>query len=479
MTEVAAYKSDCTRCPCSVNTICHGVRDRVGPIWGKAAVLALLTWCLVSSAAGAEADNAPGQRKLDPRLPRYFVTKEREARWLTKELKLQVAPEIWEYFDAGSEGDWTRANELFDGISRQWREGDSRSAIAGPVLEAVLAYEGFTSMEMKFVEAFARDVINSIPRGSIYFGGTDPGRGLITTFVKSLPKADPFFVLSQNPLGDRTYLEYVRAMYGRRIHIPSDQEWKKAMDDYSEDVAARMKTGQLKRGETVFEGDDGKLKPQGTAAFMAVNALLAKIIFTENPNKDFYVEESFPIDWMYPHLSPHGLIMKINRKPLTTISEKMVQEDRAYWSAQTKRWIGGWLTNETPVKVLCEFLEDVYGQARLEDFKADEAYVMAGRGHSPRFLYGHLRLAQARVYEWQMDHATTSADKDRMRRELDFAYRQTIALFPEDVETIRRYVNLLRDQKRTDDARQVLEAGQLTNPRSKRLQQLADELEEN
>ena len=73
----------------------------------------------------------------------------------------------------------------------------------------------------------------------------------------------------------------------------------------------------------------------------------------------------------------------------------------------------------------------------------------------------------------------TGANKDRMTRELDFAYRQTIALFPEDLETIRRYVNLLRDQKRTDDARQMLEAGQQINPRSKRLQQLADELKEN
>jgi len=73
-----------------------------------------------------------------------------------------------------SKGDWTTANILFDGIIRKWRQGESRSAIAGSVLEAVLAYEGFSSMEMKFVEAFARNVIDSIPLGSIYFGGSDP-----------------------------------------------------------------------------------------------------------------------------------------------------------------------------------------------------------------------------------------------------------------------------------------------------------------
>jgi hypothetical protein len=53
---------------------------------------------------------------------------------------------------------------------------------------------------------------------------------------------------------------------------------------------------------------------------------------------------------------------------------------------------------------------------------------------------------------------------------------RSIALFPEDVETIKRYVNLLRDKKRTDDARRLLEAGLRINPRSTRLQELAEEM---
>jgi hypothetical protein len=94
-------------------------------------------------------------------------------------------------------------------------------------------------------------------------------------------------------------------------------------------------------------------------------------------------------------------------------------------------------------------------------------------------MYGHLRLAQAHVYEWRMNHATTPVEKERMLRELDFAYRQTIALCPEDVEAARLYVNLLRDQRRMDDARRMLRASRQLNPRSKRLQQLAEELKEN
>jgi hypothetical protein len=439
-------------------------------------IVVLLAGCLGGRAVGAEAGNAGGQRRLDPRLPKYFTTKEREARTLAKELKLQVAPEVWDYFDAGRKGDWTAANKLFAGISRQWRQGENRSAIAGPVLEAVLAYEGFSGMEMKFVEAFARDVIDSIPPGSIYFGGTDPGRGLVTAFVRSLPEAKPFFVLSQNPLADRTYLDYVRAMYAQRLSIPGDEDLTKAFDDYVADAEVRMKANKLKPGENLEEDENGKLKPKGNVAFMEVNALLAKMIFDRNPRQEFYIEESMPMDWMYPHLSPHGLILKINRQPPGSFGEKVVQENRDCWREQTKRLIGDWLTNETPVNVVCDFLEEVYGQSLLDGFKGDQDYVMPRRGGNVQLLYGHLRLGQAHVYEWRMNHATTPTEKDRMMRELDFAYRQIIALSPADVETVKRYVNLLRDQKRLDDARRMLKAGQMINPRSKRLQALAEEM---
>jgi len=434
-------------------------------------VVVLLAWCGLSF--GGELGD---QRKLDPRLPRYFATKEREARTLARQLNLQVQPEVWDYFAAGAREDWRAANKIFDGISRKWRQGENNSPIAGPVLEAVLAYEGFTSMEMKFAESFARDIIDSISPGSVYFGGTDPGRGLVTAFVRSLPEAKPFFVLSQNPLGDATYLAYVRAMYGQRLYIPSHDDWRKAMDDYAADAKSRREAGNLKPGETVVEDDAGKLKPQSSVAWMEVNGRLAKLIFERNPRHEFYIEESTPMDWMYPLLSPHGLILKLDRKPLATFNDKILKADRECWREQTKRWIGDWLTNETPVKVLAEFLEDVYGQMILDGYKGDKDYVIASRGHNGQTIFGHLRLGQVHVYEWQMNHASTAEGKRRMLRELDLAYRQSIALNPYNVETVKRYVMLLRDQQRLDDARRILKAGRTINPRSTRLEELAEEL---
>ena len=54
---------------------------------------------------------------------------------------------------------------------------------------------------------------------------------------------------------------------------------------------------------------------------MNINGLLTKVIFDHNPKNEFFVEESFPLDWMYPHLTPFGIIMKINRQPLPALTE--------------------------------------------------------------------------------------------------------------------------------------------------------------
>ena len=64
---------------------------------------------------------------------------------------------------------------------------------------------------------------------------------------------------------------------------------------------------------------DGKVQVSGQVAVMGINGLMTKVIFDRNPDREFYVEESFPLDWMYPYLEPHGLIMKLNRQPLAQL----------------------------------------------------------------------------------------------------------------------------------------------------------------
>ena len=83
---------------------------------------------------------------------------------------------------------------------------------------------------------------------------------------------------------------------------------------------------------------------------MAINALIIKDLFDKNPDREFYIEESFPLEWTYPYLEPHGLIMKINRQPLPELSETTVDADRKYWRNLANGMIGDWLTEEQPCK---------------------------------------------------------------------------------------------------------------------------------
>jgi hypothetical protein len=74
---------------------------------------------------------------------------------------------------------------------------------------------------------------------------------------------------------------------------------------------------------------------------MAINGLLTKVIFDKNPDHEFYVEESFPLDWMYPYLTPFGIIMKINRQPLAEITEDVVKKDHDKIKPYGDHWDDG------------------------------------------------------------------------------------------------------------------------------------------
>src|SRR5205807_532054 len=98
---------------------------------------------------------------------------------------------------------------------------------------------------------FGREIIDSIPRGSIYFGGTDPGRFIISALSESHREGRPFFTLTQNQLADQTYLEYLRDMYGQKLQIPTNDDLQRVFQDYLADAQQRMKDGKLKPGEDV------------------------------------------------------------------------------------------------------------------------------------------------------------------------------------------------------------------------------------
>src|SRR5581483_836447 len=116
------------------------------------------------------------------------------------------------------------------------------------------------------------------------------------------------------------------------IYIPSPEDSEKAFRDYTEDVARRQQLGRLQPGEDVHVDDAGRVSVSGQVAVMMINGLLCKVIFDKNPTNEFYVEESFPLEWMYPYETPYGIIMKINRQPLQSLPEDVLKRDHEFWN---------------------------------------------------------------------------------------------------------------------------------------------------
>jgi hypothetical protein len=409
----------------------------------------------------------------------FFSDKESQARALAEKENREQAPEIWDFFDAGQSGDWGTVADVYRKLRRgayqyEGTRKDPRleTVVWQPLNEAFGAYDQCANMEESYVNLFGREIVESIPRGSIYFGGTDPGRWIATLFCKSHADADPCFVLTQNALADGLYLKYLGWMYGDRMVTPTDADSKKSFDEYLAEAKERLKNGKLQPGENVKEVD-GKMEASGQVAVMAINARIAKRVFDANPDREFYIEESFPLDWMYPHLSPHGLIMKINREPLVTVPDDTIRRDRDYWTRLTGRAVGRWLKPETTMQALCDFATTVFENQQMDDFEGDEKFV---RNAYACKTFSKLRSSIAGVYAWRAKNSKSSDEKQRMTKEAEFAFQQAFALCPYSPEAVFRYSNLLVEQGRRKDALLLAETAEQIDPRNKSLGKLVGEL---
>ena len=425
-------------------------------------------WSLKRSAASAQ-------------LKSFVAEKEAQADAAARAEGTNMLPEYRTLFAAAAKGNWPTIHSTFHNLSlrapQYEHRGPSDERLTGTqwaaVLETYGTFEAFVPGDDKYCVAFGRDIIDSIPPGSIYFGGTEWGRFLVTALCKSHVNADPFFTLTQNALADGGYLAYLRGMYGDKIYIPTDTDSQQCFGDYSADVQRRSQQNKLKPGESL-KMVNGKPQISGQIAVMEVNGLLAKVIFDKNSNREFYVEESFPLDWMYPHLEPHGLIMKINRQPLSELSDDIVSQDHDYWTKYVTPMIGGWLNDDTLVSEVAAFAEKVHLRHDLSGFTGDPRFVQNDYACK---TFSKLRSSLAGIYMWRLDQAVGEEEKDRMARAADFAFRQAWALCPTSPEAVFRYVNFLLKQKRNSDALLVAATCLKLDPNNFQVKNLVSQLQ--
>lgn len=278
--------------------------------------------------------------------------------------------------------------------------------------------------------------------------------------------------------------------------ISSPEASQKCFQEYLKDAEIRAKHDQqnpnaprrLRPGEDVKVVTDSggmqRVQVSGQVAVMAINGLITKDMFDKNPGNEFYVEESFPLDWMFPHLTPFGIIMKINRQPVPELTDEVCQRDHEFWAQFSSRLIGNWITYDTTVKDITDFARRTYLQHNYKDFKGDLKFA---RDDQAQKAFSKLRSSIGGVYAWRlglMSGAPTppqylpknTTEQQRMLKEAEFAFKQALAFCPYSPEAVFRYVQLLLALNRVGDALLIAETCLSLDPFNAQVEGLVNSL---
>jgi hypothetical protein len=405
----------------------------------------------------------------DPDIARFITAKSNQVYLATRDVGAPVPPEVWKMFAAASSGDWKSSTDLLRAISTNYH-ANAAHRLAPEVWFRVQDVGGFCELlatnNLKFIRLFADEVFKVVAPGSIYFGGTDPGRFVITALSLSHEEGQPFFTLTQNQLVDAEYLTYLRGLYRQQIKLPDDAMVKQAFDEYLADATRRLQHDQqfpdepkqVTPGENI-QTVNGRAQISGQTAVMAINGLLAHDILRANPEHEFYIEESFPLDWMYPYLEPTGPIFKLRHAPLESLFEENMHNDREYWQRLNRRLIGQEVHDETDLAEVCAAAQELNGKPK--DFQGDPDFL---RDDNARKTFSKLRSAGSGLYAWRAAHAKSSSERRLMEREAELACKQAYLLCPKSTEAIARYLMFLISEHRADDGQKFIAAARKLNP---------------
>ena len=251
---------------------------------------------------------------------------------------------------------------------------------------------------------------------AIFFGGTDPGRFVPTYMIYSANFRPDVYLITQNALADDTYMAVQRDLYGDEIWIPSKEDSGRAFEIYKDEVERGVRPAN---GDMKFA--NGKIQVTGALGVMEINGILTEMMHRhDRARHSFYVEESYAIPWMYPYLSPHGLIMKLNADK-TPYDPKTAAKDRDFWDWYTRRLV------DDP---------------------------MFRRDFAARKSFSKLRAAIAGLYRSQ-----------GRRAEAAQAFREAHVIYPSSPEATFRYVSeILIPQDRLSVVSELMDYTDLLDP---------------
>lgn len=301
-----------------------------------------------------------------------------------------------------------------------------------PLMPLLLNEAGSSQRGRLFGWQFGYDMLNDLPKDSVVFGGTDPGRFVPTYMIlgestqPNWAKRDPAFdrrdlyIITQNGVGEGLYRKYLADHYGPDRPAPKNafERWLGRKDAYPKKPLIFPTDEEI---QAAIEKEMEKDAVEGGANPVAAHSVVTRLIWEKNKDAhDFFVEESFPLEWSYDHALPHGLVYQIKKEPLKELPADVVKKDMAFWNAYVEALL------QNP-----EF---------AEDFDAQRSF-------------SKLRTTTGNLYKhWKMP------------KEAEIAYRQSLLLWPGNPESINGLNNLLWDRGDYDGVIKILEPANAADP---------------
>ncbi len=289
---------------------------------------------------------------------------------------------------------------------------------------------------------YGHDMLKDLPEGAFVFGGTDPGRFVPTymilgeSYVDPKYRRDPSFdrrdlvIVTQNALADAFYQRYIHDHYapGRPEAKGWFEKWLGRDKQYPKDTTKMPNEQELVEiVRNVSMNLPPGANPQDPSIGILYHAAIAKWIFEHNKDKrEFFIEESFPMEWTYPYAVPNGLSYRLNKEPLETLPPGVVAEDFRYWNAYVERLLGD--------------------KNFHEDFDAKRSF-------------SKLRNSTGNIYRAR-----------KMWPEAERAYRQALQLHPNNMESLVALSDILRVQKRWDEMAEIWDRAVAGDPSNRAVQ---------
>jgi len=378
-------------------------------------------------------------QQVAARVAAFVQSRSELAEAMARRYGFEVPAEIRRFFDLASGGTWEEVSAFYEDLADRRGKGDvdpNQHRLWPAVLETYGVLEAAQSWPAQALLDYGRAVLDPLPPGTVFFGGTDAGR-----FIPTLLNAtddNPRIVLTQNALADLTYLDYAEFVYGDRLTALTHEDSTRAFASYVEDARKRLQHDQefpgeprqVRPGEDITVDQDGRVSVGGMLAVMAINERLLEQLMAKNPGVPFAMEESFPLQSIYGTSSPRSAVIELRGAegggdPMTPAR---AQESVAYWTAAMDSLRGNPGVRDTPA--------------------AGESWA--------KLLIGQAGLLQ----------------EQKFSAEAETLFRMATELAPGHPESVVRHLQLLSGQGRWPEAEQLVQSALAAAPENPQFQEL-------